>query len=74
MGKSGNAQVSGRWADPAADHETAACRPSDLIDLRHIGAMKGITVDGNQVTIGAGTTHAEVAGSAELRSRLPGNL
>ncbi|MEO0326988.1 MAG: xanthine dehydrogenase family protein subunit M [Pseudomonadota bacterium] len=40
--------------------------PSDLIDLRHIDAMKGITVDGNQVTIGAATSHAEVANSAEL--------
>ena len=25
--------------------------PSDLIDLRHIEAMKGISVDGNQVTL-----------------------
>ena len=40
--------------------------PSDLIDLRHIDAMKGITIDGNQVTIGAATTHAEVASSEEL--------
>ncbi len=41
--------------------------PTDLIDIRNIDAMKGITIDGNQVTIGAATTHAEVAGSAELR-------
>ena len=40
--------------------------PSDVIDLRHIDAMKGITIDGNQVTIGAATTHAEVASSEEL--------
>jgi carbon-monoxide dehydrogenase medium subunit len=46
--------------------------PSDLIDLRNIAAMKGITVDGSQVTIGAATTHAEVAGSAELRKVCPG--
>ncbi len=42
--------------------------PSDLIDLRHIAAMKGITINGNQVTIGAATTHAEVAASKELRA------
>ncbi len=42
--------------------------PSDLIDLRHIGATKGISVSGSQVTIGATTTHAEVASSAELRA------
>lgn len=46
--------------------------PSDLIDLRHIGAMKGITIDNNQVTIGAATTHAEVAASKELRKACPG--
>lgn len=46
--------------------------PSDLIDLRHIEAMKGITVDGKQVTIGAATTHAEVAASSELRKVCPG--
>jgi carbon-monoxide dehydrogenase medium subunit len=45
--------------------------PSDLIDLRHIDSMKGITVKGNQVTIGAGTTHAEVNGSKELRKACP---
>ena len=34
--------------------------PSDLIDLRHVDSMKGITVKGDQITIGAGVTHAEV--------------
>ena len=38
--------------------------PSDLIDLRHIKDLKGIKVSGNSVTIGATTTHAEVAGNA----------
>jgi len=46
--------------------------PSDLIDLRHIDAMKGISVSGNEVTIGAATTHAEVAGSSELAAACPG--
>ena len=40
--------------------------PSDLIDLSRIEAMKGITIDGKKVTIGAATTHAEVAASKEL--------
>ena len=35
--------------------------PSDLIDLAHIAAMKGVKVSGKKVTIGAATTHAEVA-------------
>ncbi|MFN7011534.1 MAG: FAD binding domain-containing protein [Allorhizobium sp.] len=46
-------------------------QPSDLIDLRHIPALKGIAVDGRVVTIGAGVTHAEVAGSGLIRSVCP---
>ena len=46
--------------------KTRLAAPSDLIDLRHIAALKGIAVSGSTVTIGAATTHAEVAGSHEL--------
>lgn len=46
-------------------------QPSDLIDLRHVPALKGIAVDGHMVTIGAGVTHAEVAGSGLIRSICP---
>jgi len=46
--------------------------PDALIDLRHIADLKGISVNGKDVRIGAGTTHAEVAGSAELRAVCPG--
>jgi aerobic carbon-monoxide dehydrogenase medium subunit len=45
--------------------------PSDLVDLRHIAELKGISVNGSRVRIGAGTTHAEVAGSAELKAVCP---
>lgn len=45
--------------------------PSDLVDLRHIGDLKGITVSGNSVTIGAGTTHGEVAADGTLASACP---
>lgn len=45
--------------------------PSDLIDLRHIGAMKGISVNGRSVTIGAGTSHYEVASSEAIRAVCP---
>ncbi|WP_454289207.1 FAD binding domain-containing protein [Rhizobium arsenicireducens] len=46
-------------------------QPSDLIDLRHIPSLKGIAVDGRMVTIGAGVTHAEVAGSSLIRAVCP---
>ncbi|MDK1377126.1 MULTISPECIES: xanthine dehydrogenase family protein subunit M [unclassified Sinorhizobium] len=45
--------------------------PSDLVDLRHIAEMKGITVNGRSVRIGAATTHREVASSAELGAVCP---
>tara|TARA_R110002020_G_scaffold198830_6_gene400082 strand:+ start:4016 stop:4816 length:801 start_codon:yes stop_codon:yes gene_type:complete len=46
--------------------------PSDLVDLRHVTEMKGITVSGGSIRIGAATTHAEVAGSAEIATACPG--
>lgn len=45
--------------------------PGDLVDLRHIPSLKGIRVDGRRVTIGAATTHAEVASSAAIRAVCP---
>ncbi|MGF9694808.1 xanthine dehydrogenase family protein subunit M [Rhizobium sp. 0TCS1.26] len=45
--------------------------PSDLIDLRHIEALRGITVEGRRVRIGAATPHAEVAGSAAIKALCP---
>ncbi|MCZ8177758.1 MAG: xanthine dehydrogenase family protein subunit M [Rhizobium sp.] len=46
-------------------------QPSDLIDLRHIDALKGIKVEGRRVTIGAAVTHAEVASSSAIRAVCP---
>ena len=45
--------------------------PSDLVDLRHIAELKGITVNGRNVRIGAATTHFEVATSAALKAVCP---
>jgi len=45
--------------------------PSDVVDLGGIAELKGITVDGDTVTIGAMTPHAEVAGSADVRAKIP---
>jgi carbon-monoxide dehydrogenase medium subunit len=46
--------------------------PSDLISLRKIRDLVGISVDGSTVTIGAMTTHAAVAASNEVRRAIPG--
>ncbi len=41
--------------------------PSDLVDIRAIDGMSGVTVQDNILTIGAATTHAEVATNADVR-------
>jgi carbon-monoxide dehydrogenase medium subunit len=51
--------------------KTRLSAPSDLVDLAHIAELKGITVSGRSVRIGAGTTHAEVAANAALEAVCP---
>lgn len=46
--------------------------PSDLADLRHIDALKGIQVDGRNVRIGAAVTHYEIKASREIEAACPG--
>ncbi len=46
--------------------KTRLAAPSDVVDLRHVKEIRGIKVSGKKVTIGAGTTHADVAGNAKL--------
>jgi carbon-monoxide dehydrogenase medium subunit len=55
---------------PAMKSRLAA--PSDLVDLSKIADMKGVKVPGKTVTIGAATTHYDVANDAKLKGRLPG--
>ena len=44
---------------------------SDLIDLAGVNELKGISVRDGSVTIGAMTTHAEVAASSDVRNSIP---
>ena len=46
-------------------------QPSDLIDLGAIADLKGIKMDGNNLVIGAMTTHAEVAKSSVVKGAIP---
>ena len=45
--------------------------PSDLIDLGGIKELAGIRLEGDGITIGAMTRHAEVARSAEVQAKIP---
>lgn len=46
--------------------------PSDLVDISGVEEMRGVTVSGSTVTIGAMTTHAEVASNSELHAACHG--
>jgi carbon-monoxide dehydrogenase medium subunit len=46
-------------------------RPSKIVDLSGIAALKGISVAGGKVTIGALTRHFDVANSAEVAKAIP---
>lgn len=54
---------------PTMKHRLAS--PSDVIDLGGIDELKGISVDGDAVTVGAMATHASVAASAEVQAAIP---
>ena len=45
--------------------------PAALIDLDRVDELKGIKVDGNTITIGAMTRHAEVAASDAVKKAIP---
>ena len=45
--------------------------PSDVIDLGPASELAGIKAGGNNITIGAMTTHATVAASADVRNTIP---
>ena len=45
--------------------------PSAVVDISGIAELKGITVTGGKVTIGAGTTHAAVAASRDVQTAIP---
>jgi len=51
--------------------KTRLAAPSDLVDISRIEALKGISVSGDTVTIGAATTHYEVANDAALKKACP---
>jgi aerobic carbon-monoxide dehydrogenase medium subunit len=47
-------------------------KPSVVIDLGAVAELKGIQKSGNAIGIGAMTTHATVAGNADVRASIPG--
>jgi aerobic carbon-monoxide dehydrogenase medium subunit len=54
---------------PAMKIDLAA--PTAVVSLRDLAELRGISVDGQRVEIGAMTTHAEVASSPDVRAAIP---
>lgn len=71
FGESDGAQflAGGMTMIPALKHGLAA--PSALIDLGGIASLKGISIEGHEVVVGAMTPHAAVAASEVVRTKLP---
>src|SRR5512139_2393416 len=46
--------------------------PQTLIDLGTVPGLRGVSVDGNNLVIGALTVHADVASSDLVRKHVPG--
>ncbi len=65
----GKILAGGQTLIPTMKQRLAA--PSDLVDISGIEALNGVTIDGNQITIGATTTHAQVAADENLRALCP---
>ena len=51
--------------------KTRLAAPSDLVDISKIEALTGVCIEGNLVSIGAATPHADVAADAGLRALCP---
>jgi carbon-monoxide dehydrogenase medium subunit len=71
LAKNGDAKFlsGGMTLIPAMKTRLAA--PSDLIDISRIPILVGITITGKTVTIGAATTHSDVATNAKLQKVCP---
>ncbi|RWO20876.1 xanthine dehydrogenase family protein subunit M [Mesorhizobium sp.] len=69
--KSGDAKLlsGGMTLIPAMKTRLAA--PSDLVDLSRIKELQGVKVSGKTVTIGAATTHHDVASDEKLNKACP---
>ncbi len=65
----GKILAGGQTLIPTMKQRLAA--PSDVIDIRRIEALKGVSVAGGTVTIGAATAHADVATSEAVKGAIP---
>ncbi len=65
----GKLLAGGQTMLPTMKHRLAS--PSDIVDLSGVAELRGISIVGNTVTIGAMTPHAEVAASSDMQNAIP---
>jgi carbon-monoxide dehydrogenase medium subunit len=70
LAKSGAKALAGGQSLVAA-MKLRLAQPGTLVDLSQLAELKGITKDSNSVTIGAMSTHAEVADSSVVQGAIP---
>lgn len=59
----------GQWLVPALRRSEA--KATFLVGLDHLDSLKAISREGDMLVIGAGATHADIAGSALVREAIP---
>jgi carbon-monoxide dehydrogenase medium subunit len=69
MAEGGKALSGGHSLIPAMKLRLSA--PDTLVDVGRLPELKGIRLDGNELVIGAGTTHGELAQSQVVKQHLP---
>lgn len=72
LAKADDGKILGGGQTLLATMKQRLAAPSDLVDVARIDDMKGICEDGDGLSIGAATTHADVAASDLVNEKLPG--
>jgi carbon-monoxide dehydrogenase medium subunit len=70
-GKDADAKVLAGGQSLVAAMKLRLAQPSSLVDLGGIAELRGIKADASAVTIGAMSTHASVAASADVKKAIP---
>jgi len=71
LGKNADAKLLAGGQSLIAAMKLRLAQPAQLVDLGDVAELRGIKVDGGNVTIGAMTRHAEVATSADVKKAIP---
>jgi carbon-monoxide dehydrogenase medium subunit len=71
LGKTSDARLLAGGQSLLGAMKLGLAAPAELVDLGRVRDLTGISADGTSVRIGAMATHASVAASSDVRSRIP---